>query len=85
MRKAYHALRGLVKGIKRAFAATAVTVRPLSRFAREHDPSASRGTRRLIPTSSAGGGLMPGIDISNSAALQQMDDLEYVHRMERLS
>jgi hypothetical protein len=39
-------------------------------------------TKRVIPrTSSATGGTFPGIDISNSAALQEMDDLEYVERM----
>jgi hypothetical protein len=38
--------------------------------------------KRVIPrTSSATGGTFPGIDISNSAALQEMDDLEYVERM----
>lgn len=34
-----------------------------------------------LPVSTATGGLMPGVDISNSAALQEMDDLEYVERM----
>jgi len=34
--------------------------------------------RRPIPLSSATGGLRPGIDISNSAAIQEMEDLEYV-------
>ena len=34
-----------------------------------------------LPISSATGGTRPGIDISNSAALQEMDDLEYVERM----
>lgn len=38
-------------------------------------------SRKLVPVSKAAGGLMPGIDISNSAALQEMDDLEYVERM----
>jgi len=39
-------------------------------------------TKRIIPrTSKARGGTFPGIDISNSAALQEMDDLEYVERM----
>jgi hypothetical protein len=38
--------------------------------------------QRVIPrVSKASGGLMPGIDISDSAALQEMDDLEYVERM----
>jgi hypothetical protein len=42
------------------------------------------GKRRhvVLPrVSKATGGTMPGIDISNSAALQEMDDLEYVERM----
>jgi hypothetical protein len=39
---------------------------------------------RILPRiSKAEGGPMPGIDISNSAALQEMDDLEYVERMKR--
>ncbi len=38
--------------------------------------------KRVLPRiSKATGGLMPGIDISDSAALQEMDDLEYVERM----
>jgi hypothetical protein len=35
----------------------------------------------ILPHSDAVGGPLPGIDISNSAALQEMDDLEYVERM----
>jgi hypothetical protein len=37
--------------------------------------------RRPLPLSTATGGPLPGIDISNSAALQEMEDLEYVERM----
>lgn len=38
--------------------------------------------KRILPrTSTATGGLRPGIDISNSAALQEMDDLEYIERL----
>ena len=33
-----------------------------------------------LPVSSATGGVMPGIDINNSALLQEMDDLEYLRR-----
>jgi len=36
--------------------------------------------RVSLPVSSATGGVMPGIDIDNSAALQEMDDLEYLRR-----
>jgi hypothetical protein len=39
-------------------------------------------TQRVLPrVSTATGGTLPGIDISNSAALQEMEDLEYVERM----
>jgi len=34
-----------------------------------------------IPVSKATGGTLPGIDISNSAAIQEMEDMEYVERM----
>ena len=33
--------------------------------------------------SKAGGGLMPGIDLSDPSTLQEADDLEYVRRMQR--
>ncbi len=39
-------------------------------------------TKRKLPRfSTATGGTLPGIDISDSAALQEMEDLEYVERM----
>jgi len=37
--------------------------------------------RVVLPVSKATGGPMPGIDITDSSALQEMDDLEYVERM----
>lgn len=37
--------------------------------------------RGPLPLSTATGGPLPGIDISNSAALQEMDDLEYGERL----
>jgi hypothetical protein len=38
--------------------------------------------KRVLPRfSSESGPPFPGIDISNSAALQEMEDLEYVERM----
>jgi len=37
--------------------------------------------RRPLPISSASGPPFPGIDISNSAQLQEMDDLEYIERL----
>lgn len=40
--------------------------------------------KRVLPRiSTATGGLMPGIDLSNSAALQEMEDVEYIERMKR--
>jgi hypothetical protein len=44
-------------------------------------PNKSKAKRILPPVSTARGGTLPGIDISNSAALQEMEDLEYVERM----
>ena len=44
----------------------------------------SRRKRRSAcchPSATRPADLVPGIDISNSAALQEMDDLEYVERM----
>jgi hypothetical protein len=41
-------------------------------------------TKRVLPRiSKATGGTFPGIDISNSAALQEMDDLEYIERLKQ--
>jgi hypothetical protein len=46
------------------------------------EPARPRSKRREpLPVSSATGGLMPGIDLEDSASLQEMDDLEYVKRL----
>ena len=37
--------------------------------------------REALPVSAAAGGLAPGADIDNSAALQEMDDLEFAKRL----
>jgi hypothetical protein len=42
---------------------------------------AKKKNRGLPPISKATGGPMPGIDLSDFSALQEMDDLEYVERM----
>ncbi len=42
---------------------------------------AAKAERVLPRFSTATGGPLPGIDISDSAALQEMEDLEYVERM----
>jgi hypothetical protein len=45
-------------------------------------PKRKEKAKRVLPRiSNATGGPRPGIDISNSAAFQEMDDLEYVERM----
>jgi len=41
----------------------------------------ARGKRIPPPVSTATGGTLPGIAISDSAALQEMEDIEYVERM----
>jgi hypothetical protein len=43
-----------------------------------------KGKRPPPPVSTATGGPMPGVDIGDLSALQEMDDLEYVARMKRL-
>jgi hypothetical protein len=42
---------------------------------------AARGKRVMPRVSTATGGPMPGIDLTDFSALQEMDDLEYVERM----
>lgn len=44
-------------------------------------PSGRKPRRYPLTLSTATGPPLPGIDISNSAALQEMDDLEYVERL----
>jgi len=45
------------------------------------DDRGAKKKRRLPRISKAAGGLMPGIDISDNAALQEIDDVESVERM----
>jgi hypothetical protein len=47
----------------------------------EEQSSAPKAKRVLPPVSTATGGLLPGIDLNNSAALQELEDLEYVKRL----
>lgn len=42
-----------------------------------------RGRRVELPVNKATGGPMPGIDITDFSALQEMDDLEYMECMKR--
>ena len=41
----------------------------------------AKGKRLPPPVSTATGGPMPGVDITDFSALQEMEDLEYVERM----
>ncbi len=43
--------------------------------------SASRSERVLPPVAKETGGLQPGLDLNDTAALQELDDLEYVRRL----
>jgi hypothetical protein len=46
------------------------------------DKSKTPKSKRILPRiSKASGPPFPGIDISNSAALQEMEDLEYIKRL----
>jgi hypothetical protein len=60
---------------------TALIEDGLRRVVNEPSPGAGAATRILPPVSSATGGLMPGIDLNDSAALQELDDRSYVGRM----
>jgi hypothetical protein len=74
----------LVRRVKRKAAAEGVSMtflieEGLRRVLNER--GASRKTNRVLPPiSTAKGGLMPGIDLNDSAALEEMDDLERIRR-----
>jgi hypothetical protein len=45
----------------------------------------SEKRKRVMPrVSKAGGGRMPGVDLTNPSTLQEADDLDYVRRMQRI-
>lgn len=76
----------LVRRAKRKAAAegrslTALIEDGLRRVLNERAPAGKRD-RILPPVSSATGGLMPGIDLSETAALQELEDLDYAERLE---
>ena len=43
--------------------------------------SADQSRRVLPPVSTAVGGVAPGMDLNDSATLQELEDLEYVQRL----
>jgi hypothetical protein len=59
---------------------TALIEDGLRRVLSERPPGAKAG-RVSLPVSSASGGLMPGIDLNDTAALQEMDDLDAAGRL----
>jgi hypothetical protein len=74
----------LIRRAKRKAAAegrtlTALIEDGLRRVLNEQAPS-KKAKRVLPPVSRATGGLMPGIDLNDSAALQELDDLDYLRR-----
>jgi hypothetical protein len=59
---------------------TALIEDGLRRVLSDH-ASASKSPRMLPRVSSATGGLLSGIDLDDTASLQEMEDLERVHRL----
>jgi hypothetical protein len=54
------------------------------RYVVEELPKKKLRKRRVrLPVSSATGGFYPGIDISNNAAIQELEDEEYIERLNR--
>jgi predicted transcriptional regulator len=45
------------------------------------NPKAAKRKRGMPRVSEAGGGLMPGVDLTNPSTLQEADDLDYVRRL----
>jgi hypothetical protein len=75
----------LVRRAKRKAAAegrslTALIEEGLRRVLSERPP-AGKASRVLPPVSTVTGGLMPGIDLNETAALQETEDLDYVGRL----
>jgi hypothetical protein len=46
-------------------------------------PRPARAKRTLPPVSNATGGLVPGIELTDFSAIEEMDDVERVRRMKR--
>lgn len=75
----------LVRRAKRKAAAegrslTALIEEGLRRVLNERELVRNAG-RTLPPVSTATGGLMPGIDLNETAALQEMEDVDYARRL----
>jgi hypothetical protein len=59
---------------------TALIEEGLRRVLNDRRP-ADKTRRTLPPVSAATGGLLPGVDLNETAALQEMEDLEYAGRL----
>ena len=75
----------LVRRAKRKAAAegrslTALIEDGLRRVVNEREP-ANKANRILPPVSAATGGLVPGVDLNETVALQQMEDRDYAGRL----
>ena len=47
-----------------------------------NEPLSTKKPRRILPrVSDAKGGLKPGIDLNDTAALQELEDLDYAERL----
>lgn len=75
----------LLRRAKRKAAADGVTLTALIEDGLRrtlNERAAPAKAKRISPrVSTATGGLLPGVDLNDSAALQEMDDLEYVKRL----
>lgn len=68
------------KAVEEGRSLTALIEDGLRRVLSERPPDAKAG-RVSLPVSSASGGPMPGIDLNDTAALQEMDDLDAAGRL----
>ena len=87
MRTTVRLPEGLLDRAKRKAAAEGRTLTSLIedglRLMVAGERKAAKGKRVLPPFSKATGGPMPGIDLTDRSALQEIEDLDYVERMKR--
>jgi len=75
----------LLRRAKRKAAAEGRTLTALIedglRLAVAEKPKSAKRRRVMLPVSSATGGLLPGVDLTQMWKIWEMEDLEYVERM----
>lgn len=54
------------------------------RLAIADNPKPKKSARVMPRVSTATGGPLPGVDVADYSAVQELEDLEYVQRMQRL-